>query len=238
MAIYKCLAPVRRQIAMNSDLKPAITLVLIIAAMPAAVWSKPEYLRAPERGFVSSQPAETWEQGLISGNGTTRPEGETLIVTDADHVLIFVDMEMINDEGIIKEWLTPRLDNRDSHRHSSQLYPLFDGMPAVIIKMLVASGPGRIQLLPALPTAWPTGTIEGVLCRGQIEIKRLHWDKGSIVVNLISAKKQTIILEAPADIMKIDVQKGKVAVRTTGRKNSRRLSIAPQQEIVLNIMLK
>ena len=39
---------------------------------------------------------------------------------------------MIDDDGIIKEWLTPRLDNRDSHRHSSQLYPLFDGIPEEI----------------------------------------------------------------------------------------------------------
>ena len=32
---------------------------------------------------------------------------------------------MIDDDGIIKEWLTPRLENNDNHRHSSQLYPLF-----------------------------------------------------------------------------------------------------------------
>jgi hypothetical protein len=39
---------------------------------------------------------------------------------------------MINDEGIIKEWLTPRLENNDHHRHSSQLYPLYDGIPLEI----------------------------------------------------------------------------------------------------------
>ena len=27
-------------------------------------------LPVPERGFVSSRPAENWEEGLISGNGT------------------------------------------------------------------------------------------------------------------------------------------------------------------------
>lgn len=27
-------------------------------------------LQVPERGFISSEPAETWEQGLISGNGS------------------------------------------------------------------------------------------------------------------------------------------------------------------------
>jgi alpha-L-fucosidase 2 len=233
---------------------------------------------------------------------------------------------MINGEGIIKEWLTPKLENRDSHRHSSQLYPLFDGMPkeiaenpalqaafkksisykldrhwkgnrsgfmsfglvqlgqaatslgdkelayeclihlvnrfwlhnlasmhnhkslfnmdisggmpAVIIKMLAASEPGKIQLLPALPTAWPAGTIEGVLCRGQIEIKRLHWNKDRIQVNFVSAQKQTVILEAPSNITKIEVSKGNVTVQTGNQKNQRRLSIPSQEEIKLNINLR
>ena len=35
---------------------------------------------------------------------------------------------MIDENGMIKEWLTPRLDNNDAHRHSSQLYPLYDGI--------------------------------------------------------------------------------------------------------------
>jgi len=35
---------------------------------------------------------------------------------------------MIDEEGIIKEWLTPELENNDHHRHSSQLYPLYDGI--------------------------------------------------------------------------------------------------------------
>ena len=33
------------------------------------------------------------------------------------------------------------------------------GMPAVIIKMLVASRRGKIELLPALPDQWPSGSI-------------------------------------------------------------------------------
>jgi hypothetical protein len=35
----------------------------------------------------------------------------------------------IEENGIIKEWLTPKLGNNDAHRHSSQLYPLYDGLP-------------------------------------------------------------------------------------------------------------
>ncbi len=50
---------------------------------------------------------------------------------------------MIDENGIIKEWLTPRLENRDSHRHSSQLYPLLDGMPEEI-----AQQPGAASGIP------------------------------------------------------------------------------------------
>lgn len=196
---------------------------------------------------------------------------------------------MINQDGAVKEWLAPELDDNYDHRHSSQLYPLFDGMPeeiadspelqkafkrvielkldrhwkdwkeqrgfmsfglvqlgqaatslgeaelayktliplvnrywyhnlasthnykelfnmdisggmpAVIIKMLVDSQPGQLRLLPALPKAWPSGTIEGVLCRGQIEIKRLKWDDNSIQLTLISGKDQNVEIKTPAE---------------------------------------
>ncbi|GAH59747.1 unnamed protein product, partial [marine sediment metagenome] len=44
-------------------------------------------LKSPERGFISSKPGETWEEGLICGNGTiganimSRPLDETIILT-------------------------------------------------------------------------------------------------------------------------------------------------------------
>ncbi len=192
---------------------------------------------------------------------------------------------LIDDEGIIKEWSTPYLTNCDSHRHSSHLYALYDGiseeiagdqrlrrafkkairnkldrhwsndalgfmsfgvaqlgqaaaslgdgelayeclihlvnrywlsnlasmhnhkslfnmdvsgsLPAVVMKMLVTSEPGSVTLLPALPKAWPTGMIEGVLCRGQIEVKRLRWNPQQIDVALVSAINQTIVMKAP-----------------------------------------
>mgnify|MGYP002624109570 FL=1 len=193
---------------------------------------------------------------------------------------------MLNEEGIIKEWLTPKLGNNDKHRHSSQLYPLYyvmpdeieadpklkegfrksvefklaehwkdpedrgfmsfglvqlgqvvstlgdgelsylclrhlvnrfwlnnlasmhnhrhlfnmdisGGQPALIIQMLVGSDVGEIHLLPALPKEWPTGTIEGVLCRGAIEIHRLHWTPDKVEVAMTSKDAQTIELILP-----------------------------------------
>ncbi|MFA6126897.1 MAG: glycoside hydrolase N-terminal domain-containing protein [Bacteroidales bacterium] len=204
---------------------------------------------------------------------------------------------MIDENGMIKEWLTPKLANNDAHRHSSQLYALFDGlpaeiasnpvlieafrksinyklekhwkgkgsgfmsfglvqlgqagaslgdsaivyeslkhmvnrfwlnnmasmhnhkslfnmdisggMPAVIIKMLVSSDPGKIKLLPALPSAWPTGEIRGVLCRGQIEINSLKWEKKLVKVSLVSGRDQAITLETPGRSQKISLVAGK-----------------------------
>ena len=46
----------------------------------------------------------------------------------ARYLLTHLPPYMINEEGIIKEWLTPELENNDHHRHSSQLYPLYDGI--------------------------------------------------------------------------------------------------------------
>jgi hypothetical protein len=230
---------------------------------------------------------------------------------------------MINEDGIIKEWLTTKLKNNDHHRHCSQLYPLFDGMPEeiagspelqaafkksvqykldvhwtnnprgfmsfglvqlgqtatslkeremsyecltylvnrfwlnnlasmhnhktlfnmdisggmpdVIIKMLATSQPGKVELLPALPKAWGQGTVEGILCRGQIEIKSLKWSPNKILVTLISGKKQTITLETPVEITGAAVTKGKAGVKRNRVKNSLTVKLPARQEVSLEI---
>lgn len=193
---------------------------------------------------------------------------------------------MLNEDGIIKEWLTPVLGNNDKHRHSSQLYPLYyvmpeeiennpalkegfrksvefklaehwkdkedrgfmsfglvqlgqvvstlgdgelshlclrhlvnrfwlnnlasmhnhrhlfnmdisGGQPALVIQMLVSSDLGKIRLLPALPKEWTKGTIKGVLCRGAIEINRLHWNGKRVEVELTAKADQDLQLILP-----------------------------------------
>ena len=233
---------------------------------------------------------------------------------------------MVDERGIIKEWLTPRLENNDSHRHSSQLYPLYDGMPeeiacrpelrtafrksiefkldnywrnnqkgfmsfglvqlgqsatslgerelaercltqlvnrywlnnlasmhnhrslfnmdisggmpAVIIKMLVASEPGNVHLLPALPKDWPTGSIEGVLCRGQIQIDRLHWSPDGAECVLRSAKAQVVTLHLPADISQVTVEGVGAEVAKADAANQRRLTLPAGRQVTVNISCK
>jgi len=234
----------------------------------------------------------------------------------------------INADGAVKEWLTPRLEDNYDHRHNSQLYALFDGMPdeiagntklraafkrlielklerhwanwqkqggfmsfglvqlgqasaslgeadlayrclvpllnrywlhnlasmhnakklfnmdisgglpAVLIKMLVASAPGFVELLPACPSTWPTGVIEGVLCRGRVEVGRLAWNGKAIQVLLRSGKVQTLTLRAPGEIKDAAVKKGGAAIRAGGDARSRRLSLPAGQDVLVELELR
>ena len=261
---------------------------------------------------------------IIAGSQELRVNKEKILVWQ--RMLDKMPDYMIDEKlGVVKEWLTPRLEEELNHRHSSQLYALYDGMPeeiannrelraafkriieiklnkhwkegsgfmsfglvqlgqaatsleeselayeclthlvnrywlnnlaslhnhkslfnmdisggmpAVIIKMLVASEPGKVKLLPALPAAWPSGVIEGVLCRGQIEIKRLDWSKDRILISLVSAKNQSITLETPAEISVISVKKGKVSIKKTTQNNGRLVSLPALQEVILEIKTK
>jgi hypothetical protein len=235
---------------------------------------------------------------------------------------------LINEDGAVREWLTPKLQDNYDHRHNSQLYTLFDGMPdeiardgklraafkrlielklerhwanwqrqggfmsfglvqlgqasaslgeadlayrclvpllnrywlhnlasmhnakklfnmdisgglpAVVIKMLVGSAPGVVQLLPACPAAWPSGTIEGVLCRGQVEVGRLAWNGKAIQVLLRSGKAQTLTLRAPGEIMDTAVKKGGAAIRAGGDARSRQLSLPAGQDVMVELELR
>jgi len=53
------------------------------------------------------------------------------------------------------------------------------GGAAGILEMLIQSEPGRIHLLPALPRAWPKGTVRGVRARGAISVD-FAWESAHI----------------------------------------------------------
>jgi hypothetical protein len=71
------------------------------------------------------------------------------------------------------------------------------GLPAVVAAMLVRSTEGRVDLLPALPSAWPAGRVEGLRARGGVAVDRLEWGSGTATALLRSVEPRTVRIGFP-----------------------------------------
>ena len=82
-----------------------------------------------------------------------------------------------------------------------------------ICEMLVQSHMGQIHLLPALPSAWPDGSVKGIKARGGFVLD-IHWEKGALTKALISSEKGGICKVRSA--VPVAVTYGGKAVNLTG----------------------
>lgn len=82
------------------------------------------------------------------------------------------------------------------------------GGTAAIAEMLVQSRGDDIVLLPALPFAWPNGSITGLRTRGSTAID-LRWKDGRLVTaTLISATDGTRMLKLGESTLQIRLRAG------------------------------
>lgn len=96
------------------------------------------------------------------------------------------------------------------------------GGTAGMTEMLLQSQDGEIELLPALPDAWPDGSIKGIKARGNFEVA-IDWKKGKLNKAIIKSNiGGNCRLRTPIPVRIVEVS-NKNAVGT----NSNILNVAP-----------
>jgi alpha-L-fucosidase 2 len=68
----------------------------------------------------------------------------------------------------------------------------------VVAAMLVRSAHGRLDLLPALPGAWPRGRVTGLAARDAVRVLELSWAPGRVAAVLRARHETRIEVGAPA----------------------------------------
>ena len=111
------------------------------------------------------------------------------------------------------------------HMEGGGIYPnLFDAHPpfqidgnfgatAGIAEMLLQSHAGEIHLLPALPSAWPDGSVRGLVARGGVEID-ISWTGGRFEeASLTGRKAQSyrLRIQGSDDTQKLEIPAGECA---------------------------
>jgi hypothetical protein len=113
-------------------------------------------------------------------------------------------------------------------------------IPEMVNNALVFGLPGLLEVLPALPKAWPKGSVRGLLARGQIRIEKLAWDieAGTVRLTLVSGKDQTLDVRLPGNLPVRDFKaEGAASAPSKLGPNARRVAVKADVPARLTVSL-
>jgi alpha-L-fucosidase 2 len=82
------------------------------------------------------------------------------------------------------------------------------GFTAAVVEMLLQSHEGEIELLPALPKAWTSGSVMGLRARGGFEIN-MKWEKGELAWAALKSSTDTnVVIRLGNNTVAFPIKKG------------------------------
>lgn len=107
------------------------------------------------------------------------------------------------------------MTNHDRNRDSAYCTDALITIPAMILESLAYSDTGEIELLPALPKEWNSGSIQGMLSRSLAEINSLEWnlEAGTVKAVITSDADQTLDVSCGIHVSDVEILSGNGEIR-------------------------
>jgi hypothetical protein len=81
------------------------------------------------------------------------------------------------------------------------------GFPYLVSQALIYTDMNYLELLPCLLPEWKSGSLEGLLLRGNITLQKLTWDENRVEVTLVAQKNCDYTIEYKGPKRKVKLQK-------------------------------